>query len=103
MKTAKTLTDSDLEVMRALATGRGSSTSMTLTKDTVLALVKAYAAHAAHAAIVNDFNRTVASIVKQQPYETAELYDHPSQALKAMCDLIEDLQAENRKGPVRQP
>ena len=61
------------------------------------------AAHVARAAIVDDFNRSVASIVKQQPYETAELYDHPSQALKAMCDLIEDLQAENRKGPAKKP
>ena len=97
MKTMKTLTDSDLEAMRCLATARGSSTSMTLTKDTVLVLVEAYAAHAAHAAIVDDFNRSVASIVKQQPYETADLYDHPSQALKAMCDLIEDLQARALK------
>ena len=100
MQTMKTLTDSDLEAMRCLATARGSSTSMTLTKDTVLVLVEAYAAHAAHAAhaaIVDDFNRSVASIVKQQPYETADLYDHPSQALKAMCDLIEDLQARALK------
>lgn len=31
----------------------------------------------------------------------ASTYEAP--ALKAMCDLIEDLQAENRKGPARQP
>jgi hypothetical protein len=46
---------------------------------------------------VDDFNRTVAAIVKKQPFETVELYDHPSHALKAMGDLIEDLHADRSK------
>ena len=62
-----------------------------IVRHNVLALAEAFAAHSVP---VDNFNRTVASIVKQQPYETADLYDHPSQALKAMCDLIEDLQAK---------
>jgi hypothetical protein len=39
----------------------------------------------------------VAAIVKKQPFETVELYDHPSHALKAMGDLIEDLHADRSK------
>ena len=83
----------DLVIAHWIETGE-KRYGMGTVRPNVLVLADAFAAHAA---IVDDFNRTVASIVKQQPYETADLYDHPSQALKAMCDLIEDLQARAPK------